>query len=638
VQEGLGAHYETRLRELGKLQAVQQARSDAFSSRRGFTMLIALGLLITNLVVGWPVWGVIALSIVGAVFVGLVVAHAFVLSDKALIEDRAAWIRAGQSRMAGRDDERAPSKRNPDPFGKRFEKADHENASDLDLFGEHSLFRGLSRAETSVGEETLASYLLRAAPAAEVRLRQDAAKELLLTPVFLEDLAVYARRAESRGRAEEPLAVWGEAPAELPLPGVENGAPASRATLILAARVLVPLTLVLFFAKNYLGGIAPLLRHAYLVSFVAQLAILGGLYGGIDRMVTFVSSRESPLGRFRKVFELIERQQQLESPLLCRVVKTLTSGGQEGGVPASVEIARLERIVGFADLRHNAIVHMIVNAVFLYDVWVALALERWRHRAGKRTRKWLAAVGECEALASIATYAGENPDFAWPEVDDGAPALRADDLGHPLIAKDKRVANGAALTQSGESALLITGSNMSGKSTYLRSIGLCAVMAGAGLPVCAKSAKVSTMKTWTSMRIGDALDRGMSHFYAELVRLKAIVASAQGGDRVLFLLDEILHGTNSHERSIGARGVVLDLVQRGAVGAVSTHDFALVSISEESSGRVTKVHFSDRIEDGKMVFDYRLKPGVVESTNAIRLMKHLGIDVEYQLAPAERPS
>jgi hypothetical protein len=626
VQQGLGAHYETRLRELGKLQASQEGRSNAFSSRRGLTMLVALGLAVANVVLGWPLWGIVALSVAGALFVALVVGHAFVLSDKALIEDRAAWIRAGQARMAGRPDERAPSKKNPDPFGKRFEKADHENASDLDLFGEHSLFRALSRAETSVGEETLASYLLRAAPAAEVERRQEAAKELLLTPVFLEDLAVFARRAESRGRAEEPLAVWGEAPAELPLPGVNNGAPPSRATLILAARILVPLTIALFFAKSYLAGVAPLLRHA-------------------DRMVTFVSSRESPLGRFRKVFELIEAQERLESPLLSRVVKTLTSGGQEGALAASREIAKLERIVGFADLRHNAIVHMVVNAVFLYDVWVALALERWRHRAGKRTRKWLAAVGECEALASIATYAGENPDFAWPVVSDGAPGLSAEGLGHPLIAREKRVVNDASLSQGGERAMLITGSNMSGKSTYLRSIGLCAVMAGAGLPVCAKSAAVSTMKTWTSMRIGDALDRGMSHFYAELVRLKAIVASAQAGDAVLFLLDEILHGTNSHERSIGARGVVLDLVRRGAVGGVSTHDFALVAIADERGGRVKKVHFSDSMEDGKMVFDYRLKPGVVESTNAIRLMRHLGIDVEYQLAPsdgaaspAERPS
>jgi ABC-type multidrug transport system fused ATPase/permease subunit len=598
-------------------------------------MLAALGLTVANMVLGWPVWGVVALTIAAASFVALVVAHAFVLSDKALIEDRAAWIRAGQARMAGSPDERAPSKKNPDPFGKRFEKADHENASDLDLFGEHSLFRTLSRAETSVGEETLASYLLRAAPAADVLRRQEAAKELLLTPVFLEDLAVFARRAESRGRAEEPLAVWGEAPAELPLSGVNNGAPASRAKLILAARLLVPLTIGLFLAKGSLAAVAPLLRHAYLVSFVAQLAVLGGLYRGIDRMVTFVSSRESPLGRFRKVFELIEAQQQLESPLLRRVVETLTTGAQDGSLPASREIASLERIVGFADLRHNAIVHMVVNAVFLYDVWVALALERWRHRAGRRTRKWLVALGECEALASIATYAGENPEFAWPVVGDDPPGLTAEGLGHPLIAREKRVVNDASLSQAGERALLITGSNMSGKSTYLRSIGLCAVMAGAGLPVCAKRAVVSTMKTWTSMRIGDALDRGMSHFYAELVRLKAIVASAQAGDGVLFLLDEILHGTNSHERSIGARGVVLDLVQRGAVGAVSTHDFALVAIADESSGRVRKVHFSDRMEGGKMVFDYRLKPGVVESTNAIRLMKHLGIDVEYQLPSSE---
>ena len=196
--------------------------------------------------------------------------------------------------------------------------------------------------------------------------------------------------------------------------------------------------------------------------------------------------------------------------------------------------------------------------------------------------------------------------------------------------------NDASLSPT-QRALLITGSNMSGKSTYLRAVGLCSTMANAGLPVCAEQATLTVMKTWTSMRIGDALDRGMSHFYAELVRLKAIVSSAQGGDPVLFLLDEILHGTNSHERSIGARGVVLDLIRRGAVGGVSTHDFALVAIADESNGLVRKVHFSDHIEDGKMVFDYKLKSGVVESTNAIRLMKHLGINVDYELG-SETPS
>ncbi len=632
MAEGLTAHYEKRLSALAALQKTITDRSDAFSSRRGLTVLASIGVLIANIALGWPLWSTIALAVLVAIFIVLVVLHTFVLSEQMLLTERETYLKAGQARMRGEPVPKASKKSNPDPFGKRFDKPEHENASDLDLFGEHSLFQSISRAETSIGEESLAQFLLAQTTAAGVRARQDAAKELLLTPAFLEDLAVHARRAESRGRAAEPLAVWGEAPAELPIGGAPNGAPASRATLILAARLVVPLTITLFLVRGLLSSVAPLLGYAYLISFVGQLVLLGSLFRPIDRMVTFVSSREAPLGKFRRVFELVEAQTSFESPSLKRIVETLRSGEHT----ASREIALLERVIGFADLRHNAIVHMFVNAIFLYDLWVALALERWRARCGKRTRTWLVALGELEALASIATFAGENPSYAWPSVTDGTPALEAKGLGHPLIHKDKRVVNDASLSPT-QRALLITGSNMSGKSTYLRAVGLCSTMANAGLPVCAEQATLTVMKTWTSMRIGDALDRGMSHFYAELVRLKAIVSSAQAGDPVLFLLDEILHGTNSHERSIGARGVVLDLIRRGAIGGVSTHDFALVAIADESNGLVRKVHFSDHIEDGKMVFDYKLKSGVVESTNAIRLMKHLGINVDYELG-SETPS
>lgn len=594
-------------------------------------MLAAIGVLIANLFLGWPTWGIAALSGLGVLFTVLVVLHAFVVSEKVLLGERVDYVKAGQARLAGTEEAEGSEGSTPkrrkgaDPHGKRFELPNHENAGDLDLFGEHSLFRLVSRAETSIGEEVLAGYLLKPASASTVRLRQEAAKELLLTPTLLEDLAIFARRAESKGRASEPLAVWGEAPSELPVTGAAN-VPAARSTLVLLARVLVPTTLVLLALRGVLAGVHPLLGYAAGVTFVAQIATLVALYGPVSRMVTFVSSREAPLGKFRRVFALLEGQKEFESPLLKERVAALKSKA----APASAEIAALERIVGFADLRHNAIVHMLVNALFLYDLWVALALERWRVRAGKRTRAWLNALGEIEALSSVATFAGENPSYAWPEVADGAPRLRAEGLGHPLISRDKRVTNDADLS-SERRALLITGSNMSGKSTYLRSLGLAAVMAGAGLPVCGRSASLTLMTTWTSMRIGDALDRGMSHFYAELVRLKAIVDAAQSGAPVLFLLDEILHGTNSHERSIGARGVVQDLISRGAIGGVSTHDFALVKIADESKGLVSKVHFSDHIEAGKMVFDYKLKDGVVESTNAIRLMKVLGIDVDYEL-------
>ncbi len=621
----LETHYERRVGDLDKGIAAAREKSDGFSRRRGVVVLIALPLVVLGLVRTMPTgfWAIPALLFL--VFVALIVGHAKVATEVDTLEERLRIVKAGLRRARGEtpEEDRRRAKL-ADPFGLRFSKPEHPYAGDLDLFGPHGLFPTVSRAETAVGEETLARWLLEPATVDEVRARQEAATELLEDPVLLEDLAVLARRAGSRGRTDEPLSVWGEAPAELPVgPGAPPAA-RSRGVLVLAARLLVPATVILFASRPWLASMHRFGSLAWLLTFVLQLGVLVSLFGAIARMVSVVSSREAPFGRFRAVFARIEGLKP-RSTILAKHVAALRGDG----APASVEIARLERVVGFADLRHNTLVHLVVNLSTLYDVWVALALEKWRARSGRRARGWITALGELEALASLATYAGEHPDFAWPEVDDGPARLEAEGLGHPLIDAKKRVVNDTSLPAPGR-AYLVTGSNMSGKSTFLRSLGLGTVMAFAGLPVCAKRASFARMETWTSMRVGDALDQGMSHFMAELMRLRSVVAAAQKGHKVLFLLDEILHGTNSRERTIGARGVVMDLVEHGAIGGVSTHDFALISIAEESDGRVETVHFSDRIEDGQMLFDFALKRGVVQSTNAIRLMKAVGIDVAYE--------
>ncbi|MFO0552686.1 MAG: DNA mismatch repair protein MutS [Polyangiaceae bacterium] len=634
ARAGLRLRYAQRLEELARAKAAVDARSDVLSRRRGLLMLVIAPLTIFGLVRGLPVWGWAGIGALVAGFVYLVVRHIFVASERSLLEDREKYVKAGQRRLDHEPEPVDPYRpKLPDPFGLRFVKPDHPNASDLDLFGEHSLFVSVSRAETAIGEHMLANWLLTSAPVEVVRERQVAAEELLETPELLEDLSVLGRRAESRGRAEEPLALWGESSPELPVGANRDPALAPRGLLVLAGRLLVPLTIASFLTRHLLAKLLGPLGYFYIVSFASQVGVLVALYGPIQRMVQFVSSRETPFGRFRRAFERIESYEP-RSALLVRAVGALR--GSNPAARASHALGRLELIMGFADLRHNAIIHIFLNLFFLYDVWVALALERWRALAGRRARGWLNALGELEALASIATYAGEHPTFVWPVVEDGALHIEATELGHPLLPDGQRVTNDARLSGAQDDAdhavpqaLLVTGSNMSGKSTYLRSLGLLTVMSFAGLPVCARTARLTPIEAWTSMRIGDALDRGMSHFYAELVRLKLIVDRAQGSGRVLFLLDEILHGTNSRERTIGARGVVMDLLRRGAIGAVSTHDFALVSIAEQSGGLVHTVHFSDHVEGDKMLFDYKLKPGVVESTNAIRLMNAVGIRVEY---------
>src|SRR5262249_53138654 len=256
----------------------------------------------------------------------------------------------------------------------------------------------------------------------------------------------------------------------------------------------------------------------------------------------------------------------------------------------------------------------------LWDVWSAAALVRWRARYGIHVRRWIASMAEIEALASLASFAAEHPSYVFPEVGTGALRLVAEGLGHPLIPGGRRVDNDVAFAEPG-SALMVGGSNMSGKSTLLRAVGVNAVLALAGAPVCATRLSMAECRVRTSMRIKDSLEEGVSHFYAELGRLKAIVDSADAGERVLFLLDEVLHGTNSRERSVGAKAVASPLLDRGAVGAVSSHDLGLSDLEAESGGRVRNVHFQELVEGDKMTFDYRLKPGVVTSSNALRLMK-----------------
>jgi DNA mismatch repair ATPase MutS len=246
---------------------------------------------------------------------------------------------------------------------------------------------------------------------------------------------------------------------------------------------------------------------------------------------------------------------------------------------------------------------------------------------GTSARGWLEALGRFEALSSIATFAFEHPGYGLPEIGEAELAFDAKGLGHPLLDEDRRVLNDVTLPGAG-AALLVTGSNMSGKSTLLRSIGVAAVLAMAGAPVCARTLRIGPCVVRTSMRVSDSLRDGISRFYAELLKLKGVVETARSGRPVLFLLDEILHGTNSRERHIGARSILRTLVGRNTTGAVSTHDLALAELEQSMAGKVRNVHFEEQVINGNMTFDYLLRDGVVRSGNALRWMRTVGLEVD----------
>jgi DNA mismatch repair ATPase MutS len=289
---------------------------------------------------------------------------------------------------------------------------------------------------------------------------------------------------------------------------------------------------------------------------------------------------------------------------------------------------RFERVVGFFELKHNGMIYPVVNLFLLWDVHCVLALEAWQERAGRFVREWLDVVGEAEALSSLAGLAHDEPDFCFPELSESTCFL-AQELGHLLIERGARVTNGVELPEAG-TALLVTGSNMSGKSTMLRSMGLANVLAFAGGPVCAKRLVLGELNLVTSIRISDSLASGVSHFYAELNKLKSVVDATAGKKAVFFLLDEILHGTNSLERQIGARWVIGELIKRGALGAVSTHDMGLAELEPELMKRVTLIHFRESVQNDEMSFDYKAHPGPVQAGNALRLMRRIGLEVPLE--------
>jgi hypothetical protein len=558
--------------------------------------LALLGVLLWASHGAW-VWAGLAAS--AAAFVVLVFVHARTIDAR---ERAAATLRFHERGLA-----RIAHAWDALPAGSaRFRQADHPFAADLDVFGRASLMQIVDATETRFGEEHLARLLSQEGPGAwpdDVLARQQAARELAARLTLREALSTAGGVLADERSDPSAILAWAEG---------DERMPAAYASL---AWLFPALTLALAIA-----GIASEVRPSTLTALlVAEIALSVALGERLTPLLASVSARESGLTRWRAMLEVIERE-RFDAPLLGRAAARLGATGRR----ASAEIAALEHIVGFADARRNEVFRFFLGPLVFWDGHCARALLRWRKRVGHEIRPWLAALGEIEALASLGSFAFEHPDFAWPEAAP-APAYVAAGLGHPLVADDRRVGNDVTLSGSGR-ALVVTGSNMSGKSTLLRAIGANAVLAFAGAPVCARALSLGPGRVATSMRVEDSLEEGVSHFYAELRRLKRVVDLAeQGGYPVVFLLDEILHGTNSRERVIGACAVVKRLLGRGALGAVSTHDLGITALEKELGARVANVHFEEQVDGDRMTFDYRLRPGVVQSSNALRMMHSMGI-------------
>jgi hypothetical protein len=503
----------------------------------------------------------------------------------------------------------------------RFRSTDHPFAGDLDVFGHGSLMQLVDATETRFGEERLAAWLSQTDPGRwpeDVTARQGAVRDMATRAAFREALATAGGVLADEKPDPAPLLGWAEKTGGLP-------------------RVLAVLAWVLPAAVIGLIALGPVLglsTRVVTIAVIAQIAVGIAVGVRLTPMLSAASSRESAATRWRSMIAAVE-DEPFEAPLLVRLRERLAAGKRT----ASQEIAALERIVAFVDARQNEVFRLLVGPLLMWDVHCAFALLRWRARAGAQVRGWLDALGEVEALASLGGFAHEHPGFAWPEPAP-EPCFEARGLGHPLIAHAQRVGNDVSLPSAGK-ALVVTGSNMSGKSTLLRAVGVNAALAFAGAPACAAALRIGPARVATSMRIEDSLEHGVSHFFAELRRLKRVLDLAHEGRAedgaprppVLFLLDEILHGTNSRERVIGACAVVRELLACGALGAVSTHDLGITALERELGGKVDNVHFEEQVQGEAMTFDYVLRPGIVQSSNALRLMRAVGIGVQGQHEP-----
>lgn len=585
--------YTRRLAELRELLEKLGARDRAIANGRLLAAGSGLALAWAAFVAHWlpGFWLLVPLLAFGI----LAVTHDGVLVRRNEARARAAFYERGLARLEERWAGSGSS-------GDEFRDPAHPYADDLDLFGRGSLFELLCTARTRAGEETLAAWLRAPAGVDEVRSRQLAVQDLVPRLQLREDLAMAGAGLRSDANPDAVIR-WGESAIRLDRPFLRPVA--------LFLTVLGVAAAGFWFAS---GDWRPLLA-----AFVIQRLTAARMFDGAGAAARDAEQVARTLGRLAPTLRRLETE-QFSAPRL-RAIQQCRAPNL---APASVRLARLIRLVAWLQARQNG-VFGVIGTLLLWDVHFAAAIERWRAESGAEIRTWIRSVGELEALCSLAAYAYERPEQPFPEVSAGEPRFEAVALAHPLlpraaVANDVRIGSETRLW-------IVSGSNMSGKSTLLRAVGVNAVLALAGGPVRAQSLTLTPVALGASLRIQDSLQSGVSHFYAEITRLRQVVDLAGGTPPLLFLLDEILHGTNSHDRSIGAEAVLRSLVQKGAIGFVTTHDLALTRLAEEPALSAVNVHFEDTLLEGAMHFDYRLRAGVVQRSNALALMRAVGLDV-----------
>lgn len=530
-------------------------------------------------------------------YLALAAWHELILRAKAKAATAADYYRKGIARI----EDRWPG---TGQTGDRFRTENHVYAEDLDLFGKGSLFELLSTARLPMGENRLADWLRRPSPKPVVLARQELVSELREKLDLRETIAVTGESLRTRLNPES-LVGWAEQAPAMP-------EQLWRALVIALALAAVAAVVYYFFTST----LWPLLFVLALEGLFRQQ-----LQKTATAMLDGVACNAEGLALFSNILELLEKE-SFASPQLQKLCAPL----KEHPKPASQAIRSLARIVYWADARHS-LLSRIVDIPFLYTLQVAFAAEAWRRRCGPPMGAWANVAAEMEALLSLATYSFEHPSDPFPTFgEDSSPTFIGEALGHPLVPDARCVRNSVRLDTE-TLVMLVSGSNMSGKSTLLRTIGVNAVLAMAGAPIRGKSLRLSPLNVGTCIRRTDSLQQGRSGFYTEILQIRRVFQLTGDSAALLFLFDELLEGTNSKDRRIGAEGLLKALLKRRSIGVVTTHDLALTEITNSSNGHIRNMHFEDQVQDGKMHFDYKLREGVVAKSNALELMRLMGFEI-----------
>ncbi|MGC4039097.1 MAG: hypothetical protein QM764_24270 [Chitinophagaceae bacterium] len=590
--------YQARINELEILLA-------SLTKKRNLLGLLRFLAIIIAIASAWILWGyghalaIISFVIFFAAFLRLVILD---VKNKGSIENTKTLIDINKEEI-----KIAAHEYTHRYEGAALAPAVHAYASDLDIFGRASLYQYLNRANAEQGQRLFGEWLLDPSPEQQIALRQEAAKALCEKIEWRQQLQAYGIKNSITIATEDKIKKWLTEENHF----INN-------SFWKNSRYLFP-SISLIALALCIAGVIPTPIY-FGIAFI--FFVISGIASRKINSLYLVLSKIAPeVETFSDSIKWIEYL-KIKNELVNTLQQQLAASGSK----ASSAIKQLNKILERLDLRLNPLVFIPLNTLLFWDLQQAFALEQWKISNKENLSRWITSLAEIEALNTIATMVFNHPQWQFPTIDNERGNLSANDLGHPLIEPGKRVSSSFS-THGINQLALVTGSNMAGKSTFLRSIGVNVVLAMMGAPVCAESLTLSSMKVMSSMRIADNLEENTSTFYAELKKLKSIIEAVNRNEKIFILLDEILRGTNSLDRHTGSKALIKQLIHQKAVGIIATHDIELAKLAEEFPENIHNYHFDVQVANEELFFDYKLKSGVCQSMNASILMKKIGIEL-----------